>query len=87
MKYKIFKFTDGNGREWYQVKKKAIVFWYWIHRFYGTKWGSRTLKPNSYSIRAFATLEVAQKWVEEDIEMCQYLKKSEKIKIMKCAEI
>jgi hypothetical protein len=30
MKYKICKFQDGNGKEWYQVKGKGWFFWKWI---------------------------------------------------------
>jgi histone H3/H4 len=29
-KYKIYKFTDGNQNEWYQVKVKGWFFWNWL---------------------------------------------------------
>lgn len=29
-KYKIYKFTDGNQKEWYQVKVKYWFFWNWL---------------------------------------------------------
>lgn len=28
MKYKICKFQDANGKEWYQIKIKWLCFWY-----------------------------------------------------------
>ena len=28
MKYKICKFQDDNGLEWYQIKIKWLFFWY-----------------------------------------------------------
>jgi len=29
-KYKIYKFTDGNHKEWYQVKVKCWFLWSWL---------------------------------------------------------
>jgi len=50
-KYKICKFVDGNGKEWYQVKKKGWLFW----RYLDTR-----------DILRLSNVEEANKYIEED---------------------
>lgn len=80
MKYKICKFQDDNGLEWYQIKIKWLCFWYnyekitYANHDYGfwEFWGDR-----------FSSKEDAQQRIDElTIE-----DKSRKIKLLECAEV
>jgi len=60
-KYKICKFVDGNGKEWYQVKKKIFfIFWEWL--------GEKVLFPSGVCIIPHKIEEItkAEKLIEED---------------------
>lgn len=81
MKYKICKLQDGNGKEWYQVKKKVWLFWRWARCAKGP------LEIPLILIHQFDTFELAQKWVEEDKEWIQGHKNCQKIKIVECVEL
>jgi len=79
MKYKICKFQDANGLEWYQIKIKWLCFWYnyekptYANYDYGfwEFWGDR-----------FSSKEDAQQRIDELITE----DKSRKIKLLECAE-
>jgi hypothetical protein len=77
MKYKICKFQDGNGKEWYQVKRKRWwLFWRWARYSVGPLEFPLTL------IHRFDAFELAKEWVDKDKQRIQSLKnyqKTEKI--------
>jgi hypothetical protein len=60
-KYKICKFVDGNGKEWYQVKKKGWLFWRYLDTF--EKMALRSHRV----ILKLSNVEEANKYIEEDI--------------------
>lgn len=80
MKYKICKFQDDNGKEWYQIK----IQWLFLSYYHGdTNYSNYddwvwNREPNRYS-----TLYLAQ----ETIKALIHEKKSKKIKLIKCVEI
>jgi hypothetical protein len=75
-KYKICKFVNGNGEEWYQILKKGYLFWYYM---YGYKGGAPEFGPCKV-ISTFFTIEQAQKHINDDIE---YTKRGQ-IKKVEC---
>ncbi|NBQ18038.1 hypothetical protein EBU24_07020 [bacterium] len=60
IKYKICKFVDGNGEEWYQIKKARWLFWYYMSSYTGI--------GSIRTVDKFFTLEQAQKYIKDDIE-------------------
>ena len=60
MKYKIYKFVDGNNKEWYQVKRKWWIFWCWEYR---TEFVGGVFVCENF-LRKFDTFEDAKDWVE-----------------------
>jgi hypothetical protein len=82
MKYKICKFQDGNGKEWYQVKRKVWwLFWRWARYPAGPPPILLTL------IHRFDTFELAQKWADKDKQWIQSHKNCQKIKLIECVEV
>jgi len=74
-KYKICKFVDGNGKEWYQVKKKIfLIFWEWL--------GETVLFPSGCCIIPHKIEEIteAKKLIKED----KWRDKSNQIKKVEC---
>jgi len=59
-KYKICKFVDGNGKEWYQVKKKGWLFWRYLDKF--ERIGLRSYRV----IIKLSNVEEANKYIQED---------------------
>ena len=81
MKYKICKLQDGNGKEWYQVKRKGWwLFWRWARYSVGP------LELPLILIHRFDTFELAQKWVDENKQWIQGHKNCQKIKVVECVE-
>ena len=81
MKYKICKLVDGNGKEWYQVKEKRLLFWKWI------KVARGPLEIAYYEPLTFNTFSKAKEWIA-DLQKCsEYGKKSRKIKVVECVEV
>jgi hypothetical protein len=66
-KYKICKFVNGNGEEWYQVQKKGWLFWYYVWAYKG---GVPEFSPCKIILR-FYTIEQAQQYIKEHIEYAQ----------------
>ena len=66
-KYKICKFVNGNGEEWYQILKKGWIFWYYMWAYKG---GAPEFSPPKV-IMQFYTIEQAQQYIKRDIEDCQ----------------
>jgi hypothetical protein len=73
-KYKICKFSNGNNEEWYQIRKKGLLFWYWVSDYEYV--GSGMLR----SVNKFFTIEQAKEYIDNDI---RYLKRGQ-IKKMEC---
>lgn len=80
MKYKICKMQDGNGKEWYQVKKKGWLFWRWA------KYASGPLALPVYLTHHFPTFGHAQKWVDEDRQRHNTRKNANTQKVLECVE-
>ena len=59
-KYKICKFVNGAGEEWYQILKKGWIFWYYMSSYTGV--------GPLRTIDKFSNIEQAQKHIEEDIK-------------------
>jgi hypothetical protein len=74
--YKICKFVDGNGSEWYQVKKKGWLFWRYLDEF--EKIGLRSCRV----ILKFSSIEEANKYISED----KWRDRSWQIKKIECWE-
>ena len=73
--YKICKFVDGNGKEWYQVKKKIFfIFWQWL--------GETALFPGGCCIIPHKIEEIteAKKLIKED----KWRDRSWQIKKLEC---
>jgi hypothetical protein len=61
-KYKICKFVNGNNEEWYQIRKKSWLFWYWVSDYEHV--GSGMLR----TVNKFFTIEQAKEYIDKDIE-------------------
>lgn len=80
MKYKICKFQDANGSEWYQIKIKWWIFWYNYEAptycnydcAFWEFWGDR-----------FDTKELAEQKVSE----LMVQDKARKIQLLECIEV
>lgn len=80
MKYKICKFQDGNGKEWYQIQIQGWLFnYYHGDSNYGNYddwiWNR---EPNRYSTKYLAQEAIKALIVEEN---------SNKIKLIDCVEV
>jgi hypothetical protein len=64
IKYKICKFVNGNGEEWYQIKKKGWIFWSYVSSYKG---GAPEFSPLR-TIEKFYSMEQVQKFIKDDIE-------------------
>jgi hypothetical protein len=73
-KYKICKFVNGNNEEWYQIRKKGFLFWYWVSDYENI--GSGILR----TVNKFLIIEQAKEYIKRDIE---YTKKGQ-IKTVEC---
>lgn len=73
MKYKIFKFENGLGEIWYQIKTRINwwIFSYWIQEYYRS--GSEP--------RRFNTEEECRKYIESEKEYLRWETLREQIKI------
>ena len=72
IRYRIYKFVDGNGNTWYQVKRKLFLFiWEGVKYCdpYGLTWERR------YSI------EEAEQLCSEDAELIKHKLKRSQISI------
>lgn len=76
--YKICKFIDGNGSEWYQVMKRGWLYWYYM---YGYKGGAPEFSPCKV-VSTFFTIEQAQDYIKQDIAYSQ----KNKIKKVECSD-
>jgi len=76
-KYKICKFLNGNGEEWYQIQKKGWLFWSYLCTY---EWFGNVEVPPLSKILKFKSIEKAQ----EHIEMIKKIKKNWQIKKVKC---
>jgi len=59
-KYKICKFVNGNGEEWYQVLKKGWFCWHYMSSYTG-------IGPIR-TIDQFSNIEQAQQYINDDIK-------------------
>ena len=66
-KYRICKFINGNGEEWYQIRKKCLFFWYYLWAYKG---GFPQFSPRKIILK-FYTIEQAQQYIKEHIEYIQ----------------
>lgn len=75
-KYKICKFVDGNGHEWYQILKKGWLFWsyMWAYRD-----GAPEFSPPK-TILKFYTIEKAKEYIQ-DVEV---VNRTSQIKKVEC---
>jgi hypothetical protein len=71
-KYKICKFINENGSEWYQIKKKGWFFWYYVSAY-------QQLSRKKYPIRFYSMKEVNQ-----HIKLDRVFQQSLKIKKVEC---
>ena len=78
-KYKICKFVNGNGDEWYQIKKKGWFFWSYLSSY---EYIGPLDFPPLKTILRFETIEKAS----EHIEMIKKIKKSWQIKKVECID-
>ena len=70
--YKICKFVDDNGSEWYQIKKKGWFFWSYVSAY-------EQFSRKAYPIRFYNMKEVNQ-----HIQLDCQVQKSLKIKKVEC---
>jgi len=54
-KYKICKFVDGNGHEWYQIQKRYWFFWDYLC---GYKGGAPEFSPRRIPLKFYSMEEV-----------------------------
>jgi len=62
--YKICKFVDGNGSEWYQIKKKGWLFWSYLSGYEFSPYDYPPLRR----IFKFESVEKASEYIKNDIE-------------------
>lgn len=79
MKYKICKFQDANGNEWYQIKVKWWIFWY---NYETSNYGNCDCAFWEFVGDRFSSNEDAQQRIDELITE----DKSRKIKLLECVE-
>jgi hypothetical protein len=72
--YKICKFVNGNGSEWYQIKKKGWFFWHYVSAY-------PQLSRKKYPIRFYNMKEVNQ-----HIKFDSAIQKGFQIKKVECWE-
>lgn len=75
-KYKICKFVNGNGYEWYQVMKKGWFFWHYISAYKG---GAPEFSPRKIPI-IFDTIEHAKKHIQDE----EVVNRTSQIKKVEC---
>lgn len=75
-KYKICKFVNGNGKEWYQILRKGWIFWSYIssYEYFGIE------VPPLRTILRFDNIEKAK----HHISMIEQIKNSRIIKKVEC---
>jgi hypothetical protein len=73
MKYKVFKFENGLGEIWYQIRVKEWIFYSWIQEYYRS--GSEP--------RRFNTEEDCRKSIERQKEYLRQETLRKQIKITK----
>ena len=74
MKYTVFKFENGLGEIWYQVRLKEWIFYSWIQENY----------RSGREQRRFKTEEECRKYIESEKE---YLRKETLRKQIKITEL
>ena len=77
-KYKICKFINGNGKEWYQIKRKGWIFWHYLSEYQYV--GGPIDFPPLRTILKFTSVEKAK----IHIEMISLIDKSNAIKKVEC---
>lgn len=80
MKYKICKFQDDNGKVWYQIKIKWLIFWY---NYEKTTYANYDYGFWEFVGDRFDSKEDAQQTIDQLI----IEDKSIKIKLLECEEI
>lgn len=80
MKYKICKFQDDNGKEWYQIKIKWLIFWYNYEKitFSNYYYGFWEFVGDRFDSKEDAQ-QIINQLIMED--------KSKKIKLLECVEV
>jgi len=65
-KFRICKFVDGNGKEWYQIQQKGWIFWYNIYSY---DWLGATGWPHKLDSvdEAKSCIEKMQKKINSDV--------------------
>ena len=76
MKYKICKFQDANGKEWYQIQQKGWFKWSWVLTRIGFV-GEKSVPIRCYSF------EQAKKYIDDQEEYLRSLK----TKMLECVEV
>lgn len=80
MKYKICKFQDDNGKEWYQIKIKWLIFWYNYEKI--------TFSNYDYCFWQFVGDRFDSKEdAQQKINQLIMENKSKKIKLLECVEV
>jgi hypothetical protein len=80
MKYKICRFQDANGLEWYQIKVKWWIFWY---NYETPDYSNYDCAFWELSGDRFTSKEYAQKKIDQLIQQ----NNSQKIRLLECAEV
>jgi hypothetical protein len=78
-KYKICKFVNGNGKEWYQVKKKGWIFWSYLSSY---EWFGHPEIPPIRIVIKFTSFDKAKK----HIEMIKHINNNAVIKKVECID-
>lgn len=75
-KYKICKFIDGNGHEWYQILKKGWLFYSYLSYYEYNAYGFPPLR----TILKFYTIEEAKKHIQD----AEVVNRTSQIKKVEC---
>lgn len=81
MKYKICKFVNGNGEEWYQIQKKGWLFWYYLSSYISI--GPIDFPPSD-TILKFDSFDEAKEHMKKTQEIDEYVRKRDNIKKVEC---
>jgi hypothetical protein len=80
-KYKICKFVNGNGREWYQIRKKGYFFWHYLFSY---KYMGPLDFPPLKTVLKFDSFDEAEKYVKMTKDTDEYVRKNRTVKKVEC---
>jgi len=80
-RYKICRFVNGNGKEWYQIQKKGWLFWSYLSEY---EWfGSPEVPPIKRTLK-FESVDKTKKYINMLQDTERYVKNNKMTKKVEC---